>query len=134
VTENAAVLFANEAFYQAFGDGDFDAMEAVWASETAIVCIHPGWEALTDRARIMESWRMILGSDDTPAVACREPRATIHGEVALVVCYEALGQNVLVATNGFVCETGVWKMVHHQAGPTNYRPAPVDETQTGRIH
>ena len=134
MAECDAVLFANEAFYQAFGDGDFGAMEAVWASETAIVCIHPGWEALTDRARVMESWRMILGSDDTPAIACREPCVTIHGEVALVVCYEAVGQSVLVATNGFVREAGAWKMVHHQAGPTNYRPASANEPPPTRVH
>jgi len=134
VAENDAVLFANEAFYHAFGNGDFEAMEAVWASETPVVCIHPGWEALTERDRIMESWRMILGSDDTPAIACCEPQATIRGEVALVVCYEAVGQNVLVATNGFVREAGAWKMAHHQAGPTNYCPAPADGTQVDRIH
>lgn len=134
MAENDAVLFANEAFYQAFGDGDFDAMEAVWASEATVVCIHPGWEALTDRARIMESWRMILGSDNTPAVACCEPRATIYGEVGLVVCYEAVGQSVLVATNGFVREAGVWKMMHHQAGPTNYRPASAGEPTPARVH
>lgn len=134
MADNDAVLFANDAFYHAFGDGDLGAMETVWANETTVVCIHPGWEALTDRARIMESWRMILGSDETPAVACCEPRATIHGEVALVVCYETVGQSVLVATNGFVREAGVWKMVHHQAGPTNYRPAPADETPPARLH
>ena len=77
---------------------------------------------------------MILGSDDTPAIACREPRVTIHGEVALVVCYEAVGQSVLVATNGFVREAGAWKMVHHQAGPTNYRPASANEPPPTRVH
>ena len=131
---NDAVLFANDAFYHAFANGDIGAMEAVWASETPVVCIHPGWEALTERARIMESWRMILGSDETPAITCCEPRANALGEVALVVCYEAVGQSVLVATNAFVREGGAWKMVHHQAGPTDYRPVPADGAPAGRVH
>jgi hypothetical protein len=38
-------------------------------------------------------------------------------ESAFVTCIERVKDNRLVATNIFVLEHGVWKMVHHQAGP-----------------
>jgi hypothetical protein len=134
VNEDGAVLFANEAFYHAFTNRDFEAMEALWASETPVICIHPGWEALSERDEIMDSWRIILRADDTLEIACREPRAIVRGELALVMCYEAAGRNMLVATNAFVREAGRWKMVHHQAGPTSYRPPIPDQTPDGRVH
>ncbi len=43
------------------------------------------------------------------------------GESAFVVCGEALDGDELIATNYFVREDGVWKMVHHQAGPVRRR-------------
>jgi hypothetical protein len=45
----ASVLFANETFYLAFSHRDFDAMERLWARESPVLCIHPGWPALTLR-------------------------------------------------------------------------------------
>ncbi len=38
--------------------------------------------------------------------------------MAIVVCYETVGQFTLVATNVFVREEGAWRMVHHQSGET----------------
>ncbi|MBL8832708.1 MAG: nuclear transport factor 2 family protein [Rhodospirillales bacterium] len=115
--ERPAVLFANEAFYRAFADRDFKAMAGLWANDLAAVCIHPGWPALTGRARILASWERILGGQ-APAVACHLPEVHFVGETALVVCYEAIRDDWLVATNGFAREGGRWRMVFHQAGPT----------------
>ncbi|MEE8533734.1 MAG: nuclear transport factor 2 family protein, partial [Alphaproteobacteria bacterium] len=46
MADEQTVLFVNEAFYQAFADGDLAAMDAVWAREAPVACIHPGWAAL----------------------------------------------------------------------------------------
>ena len=46
MSDEEAVLAANEAFYRAFAARDFAAMDALWAAEAPVACIHPGWDAL----------------------------------------------------------------------------------------
>ncbi len=115
--ERPAVLFANEAFYRAFADRDFPAMSALWAQDAPALCIHPGWPAIAGRAQVLASWERILGGQP-PKIVCHLAEAHFVGETALVVGYETVGADWLVATNGFVREGGRWRMVFHQAGPT----------------
>ncbi len=120
------IAAANEALYTAFRSGDLAAIEALWAQHLPVICIHPGWDALIDRAEIIDSWRAILSNGGTD-IRCVRPRILIDGDRAMVVCEEHLPQGVLIATNGFAREQGVWKLVFHQAGPLQQRfeaPAP----------
>ena len=131
--DQAAVLFANEAFYRAFVDRDFAAMDAVWAAEGPVACIHPGWPALATRAEVMASWTRILANPDAPPIACLEPRAFVLGDVAFVLCYEAIQSTHLVATNIFRRSAdGTWKLVHHQAGPSPPPPSSADAPKPPR--
>lgn len=116
MSDSEAVLRANEAFYQAFAAGDFASMDALWSAAAPVGCIHPGWEPLSDRGRIMESWRMILTGEST-AIECRDPHSYVHGALAWVTCVESLETNLLAATNIFAREVMGWKMVHHHASP-----------------
>ena len=68
--EHAAVLFANDAFYLAFANRDLDAMEDIWAKETSITCIHPGWEPLLGRDEVMESLEAILNNSPATNISC----------------------------------------------------------------
>ena len=43
------------------------------------------------------------------------------GDVAYVVCNELLPGAELCATNVFVREAGLWKLIHHHAGPVASR-------------
>ncbi len=126
MADSDAVLFANEAFYLAFAQGDLQAMTDVWADADAISCIHPGWEALHGRAAVLESWARIMGGDG-PRIRCLGPRAYVGGDSAYVICYEEIDGNYLIATNLFVRDGSRWRMVHHQAGPTQGRPPVEDE-------
>lgn len=127
----AAVLAANEAFYRAFAARDLVAMDRLWAQEIEVACIHPGWSPLFGRDAVMESWAGILGNPASPNIHCFQARATIYGETAMVVCYEGVGQDYLVATNFFVQEGGNWKLCHHQSGPANV--SPVDSTSRSTL-
>jgi len=115
--EEVGVLAANDAFYEAFAQRDFQRMDDLWASARAVTCIHPGWTVLVGREAVMASWRAILRSDN-PRIEPTSSRAYLHGDTAYVVCFEgARGESpVLCATNIFVREDGSWKLVHHQAG------------------
>ena len=126
--EHAAVLFANDAFYLAFANRDYDAMEAIWAQETPVTCIHPGWDALAERDEVMESWEAILGNPSTINITCKNPTVRVFGDFACVICHEVLDQGFLVATNIFVHEDGQWKIIHHQAGTAPPPEEAEDET------
>jgi hypothetical protein len=117
VSEKQAVLFANEAFYRAFADGDLDAMDAMWAREAPVACIHPGWNLISGRDEVMESWRSILESANRPAVRNHGARAFLYGDTAFVICYEALEEGFLVATNVFVVENGALEDGASSGGP-----------------
>ncbi|MEO7330512.1 MAG: nuclear transport factor 2 family protein [Minicystis sp.] len=118
-SDASEVLAQNQAFYDAFSSGDADAVDALWSKLSPIACIHPGWEPLHGRDEVMASFRAILRSPHPPNIRCQRPAATVLGEVAFVICAEALDDSALVATNVFVREDGDWKLVHHQAGPVS---------------
>lgn len=126
--DTAAVLFANDAFYLTFQTSDYDAMEKVWSARDGVSCIHPGWPPLLGREPVLQSWRSILANPNQQAVTAHAAVAELHGDSAIVICYEAVGKFVLVATNVFVREDGQWKLVHHQSGetppPESGLPAP----------
>lgn len=122
---------ANVRFYDAFARQDLGAMDTMWARETSVTCIHPGWPALEDRGDIMKSWRAILGDlpgGEAPEVSCADPNTKVIGDMGVVICKELVGPHKLLATNVFVREDGQWRIVHHHAAPVYADEAPLDET------
>ncbi|HYS08327.1 MAG TPA: nuclear transport factor 2 family protein [Myxococcales bacterium] len=117
-TPEREVLEANSAFYAAFARGDAEAMDALWAREAPVACLHPGWELLQGREAVVESWRRILLGGGAPAgIRCESASAHVQGDWAWVVCAEVLPAGKLAATNLFVREEGLWRLVHHHASP-----------------
>ena len=136
MSDRDALLFANEAFYRAFADRDMLAMEDVWSSTDPVACIHPGWGALTGREQVLESWAAIIANPDSPDIRVHAPVPHILGDTGFVICYEEIAGQYLIATNVFVRDGRLWRMVHHQAGPTAAVPQPEegDETTPDRIN
>jgi ketosteroid isomerase-like protein len=132
-SDEALVLAANQAFYEAFARGDQEALDALWAQRAPVACIHPGWSALHGREEVMASWRSLLSGGAGPAVRCTRPSASVLGDSAYVVCGENIQGAELVATNLFVREDGAWKLVHHQAGPV-HRRAGASRPRTGLLN
>ena len=124
-----AVLFANQAFYQAFNSRDLALMDRVWARHTPVACIHPGWNPLVGRETVMNSWREIFANSSGGSLRPQEERTVIDGDHAFVITYEDPGAHPLVATNLFIREEGDWRMVHHHAGPCqSIPPAPAESS------
>jgi len=118
-----SLLFANDRFYSAFVAGDLAALDRLWARNDPVVCIHPGWNALTRRDEIMASFKSILEGPAPPQIEHRAPLALLFDDVGMVVCYEVIGALVLVATNTFRRTGSDWHMIAHQAGAT-HAPTP----------
>ena len=98
MSEQVAVLFANDAFYLALANRDMAAMDDIWAAEAPVSCIHPGWPPLSGRDEVMGSWRNILGNTDQAPIEHLNPSARAFDEFAVVLCHE------LVAGNVFDCD------------------------------
>ena len=120
--DSQQALFANEAFYLAFTQKDYPAMDSLWARDRPLICVHPGWRRLTERAAIMQSWQQILDNPRQPGMDFLEPTALAYPGMTLVTCYEALPDGNCLATNGFTEEDGRLRMVLHHSGPCGPSP------------
>ena len=87
------MLAANAAFYAAFERGDFDAMEAVWAEDDGVVCVHPGAEPIRGRRAVMRSWLALMAGAPYIQFFLTDVEASVIGDLASVTCTE----NVLSA-------------------------------------
>jgi ketosteroid isomerase-like protein len=123
MTDQDAVLAANLEFYRAFSARDLSAMDALWARQTPVACLHPGWSAIKDRDAIMQSWAGILSNPNAPRIACFDEEVFLYGDAALVLCEEELEAGTLAASNLFVREAGEWRIAHHHAGQIVRRQA-----------
>lgn len=117
MSDEQTVLDANEAFYAAFRNRDITGMEEIWAATAPVCCIHPGWTPLIGRATVIESWAAILSDPGAPPISCSNMNAFLHGGSALVLCQENLPQAQLLASNWFIHENGLWRLLHHHASP-----------------
>lgn len=114
------MLAANDAFYRAFNERDLEAMDTLWAQTVSVTCIHPGWNRITGRETVIESWRGILSNPGQPRVVTGGAAVTELGDTAIVTCRELVGSSPLTATNIFVYEFGQWRLIHHHSGPVAY--------------
>tara|TARA_R110002110_G_scaffold3104_11_gene15936 strand:- start:3030 stop:3449 length:420 start_codon:yes stop_codon:yes gene_type:complete len=127
--DRAALLFGNETFYRAFADRDITLMNAIWAEREPVTCLHPGWPPVEGCEAVLQSWRAILSGAASPQIECLNVRAGIHGDTGIVICYERIGQDFLLATNIFIRSGNGWLMVHHQSGQA---PDPDESTPPPR--
>ncbi len=122
MTLQDALLFANEAFYQAFSARDADALIELWDDQEECMCVHPGWNALFGVDAIIHSFESIFSGPAPPQIICHVANSTIMDGSGIVVCYEEIGAQVLVATNVFKQRGSKWLLVLHHAGPAQFLP------------
>ena len=122
MSDTETLLFANDLFYRAFAARDMKALGEIWADAPAISCTHPGWNPVTGRIAVLESFRTILLGPNPPDIRCLAPEPIVLGDSAYVMCYEGLGGHFLAATNIFVRDGRLWRLHHHHAGPAGTPP------------
>lgn len=110
-----AALRVNTAFYTAMASGDLTEMDAVWARDEPVLCIHPGGAPLQGRVAVMASWNEIFERGGPPIVHSQDSVSLIRG-IAFVNCLEHIGDTTLSASNILVWESSAWRMVQHTAG------------------
>ena len=127
------VLAANQRFYSALENLDFEAMEEIWLHEDWVGCVHPGWELLEGWDAVGESWRRIFENTQRMKVGVSDVRLRVEGDTAWVNCIEEVTSSYasgfstasVQATNIFVRRDGDWRLVHHHASAI---PTSGDET------
>ena len=120
-SDEAAVLAANAAFYAAFGSLSIEDMDAVWAHEEPVLCVHPGWPLLSTREQVIESWRRIFENASLMRFDITGAQVVVEGDAAWVSCTENLTQVLdgrvveakIQATNLFRRCLGEWRVAHH---------------------
>ena len=111
----AGVLAANDAFYRAMREGDYAAMDRLWARRRPVTCTHPDWKMLVGRRAVMNSWRLVLLDHVPPEIWPVSAHAVVTGSTAMVICTERVEGVELVAANSFVREGARWRLLNHQS-------------------
>jgi ketosteroid isomerase-like protein len=119
ISEEEAVLAANEAFYAAFEAKDMDAMSDLWEHTDRALCTHPGWGSLRGWGAIAASYFAIFQGPQPLQVILTREHAEVEGDVAWVTVDENLlgveGGATIAALNLFVRHGGGWRLVAHTA-------------------
>lgn len=121
---------ANARFYQAFEHLDIREMEAVWATDQTVKCIHPGWAILVGWLDIRDSWDAIFSNTEYLEFSIKHIDISIEGNLAWVTCQENMTQavsgrsvqSVIMATNIFERKDNYWRLVHHHGSPVVRQP------------
>jgi len=120
-TDLAALLAANQAFYDAFEARDIDAMSELWEHSDRVVCTHPGWATLRGWGAIAGSWFGLFGGSEQLQFIVTNAHPEVAGEIGWVVCDEnILGgatSGTVAALNLFARRGGEWRLIAHHGSP-----------------
>ncbi len=140
----AAVLKANERFYQAIETADLDLMRAVWVTaevgEAAAHCVHPGQAAVHGVGKILRSWALVLSRLSYLQFFLTDVRVVLMEPVAVVTCVENILSNLPgdeAGQAGFAGshyeainvysrqDEGGWRLLTHSSAPVF--PPPTED-------
>jgi ketosteroid isomerase-like protein len=125
LTDNEAVLAANEAFYRAVSSKDLREMNLLWWQGSTSLCVHPGGKVLEGWETIRDSWESIFKNTDSFQIDIEVVKLEIDRSLAYVIVREIVlqssrGRKVKarsIATNIFQKMAQKWYLVHHHGSP-----------------
>jgi ketosteroid isomerase-like protein len=137
-TDDAAVLAANTALYNAFESADVDGMQEIWDDADDVVCVHPGWPMLRGRPQVLRSWSVIMANTAYIQFILTDVSVDVSGDLAVVTCEENIltsvsddggfGENArVVSTNVFRRRPDGWRLWVHHGSPVLSPPEPTPE-------
>ena len=124
---------ANARFYRALEQLDLPAMDALWAHEGWVRCVHPGYDAVVGWPAVRRSFETIFANTSLLHVTPTAVDVMVFGEIGVIACVEnitlgsedEMGMQVAQATNIFRLADGSgWRLMHHHAST-----APMHVTQ-----
>lgn len=130
---------AEQAFYEAFGQGETDSMMALWKPVGDVLCIHPMGPILTSLDTIRESWLEIFAVPIERKITIellaetRTPQCVVR---VVIEHFSIPGRSEtfapVFATNTFWRGDGGWYVAAHHASPGHVQePAtPIDDGPT----
>ena len=130
MSDQEAIIEANQAFYRAFESLEIERMEAIWLCEPRIVCIHPGWRRLTGWGPVMDSWTRIFDNVFEMKFELGEIDVMAGSDLAVVVVeenltqrsYDGASRSQVLSTNVFELVGNKWMMVLHHGSPVMAPP------------
>ena len=109
---------AEDAFYEAIGRGDLDAIMQVWSDEEEIVCIHPTGQRLTGSTAIRESWQTIFSTNANltvhaqRAICWQSAVIAVHSVTeVLFVGDDPTPHGPMLSTNVFQRSANGWRLI-----------------------
>lgn len=117
---------AEEAFYEAIGHADLDALMNIWADDEEIVCIHPTGQRLVGHAAIRESWQLIFANNPrlTVILGKRSIRwksmlLSVHNVIeTLYLGDEKTPHGPMISTNVFQRGANGWRLLSRHTSAT----------------
>lgn len=113
------------AYYDAFDRADLNAMMAVWADESFVVCIHPNGPRLSGLTAIRQSFTDIFSAGSTAKFEVGELRKQQGLTLAIHSVYETfrllpqaeadMVVPTVLATNVYLLTPHGWRMIMHHA-------------------
>jgi len=129
-TPEEALREANQRFYAAFESLDLAEMEAVWAHDDAVECVHPGWNLLMGWEEVRDRWARIFANTKRVRIALSCVWVRVEGDVGWVACTarvtsafaDGFDEATVQATNIFVRRDEQWLLAVHHASPLPVSP------------
>lgn len=132
---------AEAAFYEAFQNGNIEAMMAVWSSDDDIICIHPNSPRLQGRALIAESWQQIFSSEAEVRFEIADAQYIQDALLSIHIVHEYIYLNgdrrrrpPVIATNVYQLTSNGWRMILHHGSSSPEMRAQTDINSPAILH
>lgn len=123
---------AESAFYEAFEQGDLEAMMAVWMDDQ-IICIHPMGTLLSGPQAIRSSWQQLFTNFKPMHFQNQIQHQSNSSNLSVCVVIENIylqGDSTprppILATNVYRKTDSGWRMCVHHASPAVIKPGASD--------
>ncbi len=128
---------ANENFYSAIKECDFELMNNIWLKDPGVKCVHPGWPMLHGWEAVSQSWKNIFENGGPIDIELQDLDTQLSGNSAWVICIEKISYKIENEIHaGFAQSTNIykfdgrnWLLALHHASPV---PAPRGDTSSSQ--